>query len=96
MPDALKPVIENPTGYAANAIQDARYERFEIRIRGGIAEIETTTRDGTRVRTYDSAEELQTGMERDGINTFLTAQVRDQHAVLNATVDALWMGRDES
>ena len=96
VPDALKPVIENPTGYAANAIQDARYERFEIRIRGGIAEIETTTRDGTRVRTYDSAEELQTGMERDGINTFLTAQVRDQHAVLNATVDALWMSRDES
>ena len=96
MPNALKPVIENPTGYAGNAIQDARYDRFEIRTRGGMVEIETTTRDGTRVRTYGSADQLQSGMERDGINAFLTAQVRDQQAVLSATVDALWMGRDES
>lgn len=37
VPDGLKPVLENPTGYAGNAIQDARYERFEIRTRGDMA-----------------------------------------------------------
>ena len=45
--------------------------------------------------TYESAEQLQAGMERDGINAFLAAQVRDQQAVLNATIDALWTGRDD-
>lgn len=95
VPDGLRPVLENPTGYAGNAIQDAKYERFEIRTRGGMAEIETATPEGTRVRTYESAEQLQRGMERDGINAFLTAQVRDHQAVLNATVDALWMRRDD-
>ena len=94
VPDALKPVLENPTGYAGNAIQDARYERVEIRTVGGVAEIETATREGSRVRAYRSAEQLQAGMERDGINAFLAAQVRDQQAVLNATVDAFWTGRD--
>ena len=91
VPDELRPVLENPTGYAGNAIQDARYERVDIRTRGGLVEIETATRQGSRVRSYESAEQLQAGMERDGIN----AQVRDQQAVLNATVDALWTGRDD-
>ena len=94
VPDGLKPVLENPTAYAGNAVQDARYESFEIRTHGGVAEIETATREGGRVRTYQNAEELQAGMERDGVNAFLTGQVRDQQAVLNATVDALWAGRD--
>ena len=94
VPDGLKPILDNPTAYAGNAIQDARYESFEIRTHAGVAEIETATREGARVRTYGSAEELQAGMERDGVNAFLTAQVRDQHAVLNTTVDALWAGRD--
>ncbi len=95
VPEGLRPVLENPTGYAGNAIQDARYERVDIRTRGGVAEIETATREGSRVRTYESAEQLQAGMERDGINAFLAAQVRDQQAVLNATIDALWTGRDD-
>ena len=95
VPDELRPVLENPTGYAGNAIQDARYERVDIRTRGGVVEIETATREGSRVRSYESAEQLQAGMERDGINAFLAAQVRDQQAVLNATVDALWTGRDD-
>ena len=96
VPEELRPAVENPTAYAGNAIQDARYERFEIRTRDGVAEVETATREGSRERTYESAEQLQAGMERDGINAFLTAQVRDQQAVLNATVDALWTGRNES
>lgn len=95
VPDELRPVLENPTGYAGNAIQDARYERVDVRTRGSVAEIETATREGSRVRTYESAEQLQAGMERDGINAFLAAQVRDQQAVLNATVDALSAGRDD-
>ena len=95
VPDGLRPVIENPTGYAGNAIQNARYERVDIRARHGVAEIETATQEGSRLRTYKSAEQLQSGMERDGINAFLTAQVRDQQAVLNATVEALRTGRDD-
>ena len=94
VPDGLKPILENPTAYAGNAVQDARYESFEIRTHGGVAEIETATREGRRVRSYQNAEQLQAGMERDGVNAFLTGQVRDQQAVLNATVDALWAGRD--
>ena len=95
VPEGLKPVIENPTAYAGNAIQDARYERVDIRTRNGVVEIETATGERSRVRRYENAEQLQAGMERDGINAFLTAQVRDQQAVLNATVDALWAGHDE-
>ena len=95
VPEGLKPIVDNPTAYAGNAIQDARYESFEIRTRAGVAEIETATREVARVRTYGSAEELQAGMERDGVNAFLTAQVRDQQAVLNGTVDALWAGRND-
>ena len=94
VPDELRPVIENPTGYAGNAIQNARYESVEFRTRRGVAEIDTATQEGSRLRTYKSAEELQAGMERDGINAFLAAQVRDQQAVLNATIDALWTGRE--
>ena len=97
VPDGLRPVLENPTGYAGNAIQNARYERVDVRTRRGVAEIETATQvvEGSRVRTYESAEQLQAGMERDGINAFLATQVRDQQAVLNATIDALWTGRDD-
>ena len=32
----------------------------------------------------------QHGLERDGINAFLTAQYRDAAAVLDASIDALW------
>ena len=67
-----------------------------MRTRGGAAEIETTTRAGTRTRRYENVEKLQQGMERDGINAFLTAQVRDRHAVLDAMVDALWSGGDRT
>ena len=95
VPDGLKPILDNPTAYAGNAIQDARYESFEIRTHAGVAEVETSTREGARVRTYGSAEELQAGMERDGVNAFLKAQVRDQQAVLNATVDALCTKRSD-
>ena len=35
-------------------------------------------------------------MERDGINAFLEAQERDAAAVLDATVDALWLKRTET
>ena len=70
VPDGLKPILENPTAYAGNAVQDARYESFEIRTHGGVAEIETATREGARVRTYQNAEQLQSGMERDGVNAF--------------------------
>ena len=94
VPAQLEPVRQNPTGYAAQAIHAARYVRVEMRARDGAAEIETTTREGTRTRRYEDAEGLQRGMERDGMNAFLTAQVRDPHAVLDAMVDALWSGRD--
>ena len=94
--EELKPVIENPTGYATNAIITAKYERVEIRTRDGAAEVETATREGTRTRAYETAEKLQEATEREGIDAFLTAQYRDAEAVLNATVDALWMKRDES
>ena len=91
---SLEPVLEDPTGYAGRAIRTARYERVEMRTRAGAAEIETTTQAGTRTRRYEDAERLRQGMERDGFNAFLTAQVRDQHAVLDAMVDALWSGQD--
>ena len=96
VPASLEPVLENPTGYAGRAIRAARYERVELRTRGGAAEIETTTETGTRTRRYKDAQRLQQGMERDGVNAFLTAQVRDQHAVLDAMVDALWSGQDRT
>ena len=94
VPTGLEPVLKDPTGYAGKAVRTARYELVEMRTRGGAAEIVTTTRAGTRTRRYEDAEKLQHGMERDGVNSFLTAQVRDQQAVLNAIVDALWSGKD--
>ena len=94
VPPGLEPVLEDPTGYAGKAVRTARYERVEMRTRGGAAEIETTTQAGTRTRRYEDAERLQQGMERDGVNAFLTAQVRDRHAVLDAMVDALWSGQN--
>ena len=92
----LAPVVANPTAYANNAILAAKYTRLEIRTHEGQAEIDTTTDEGTRMRSYDSAEVLQAGMERDGLNAFLEAQERDSAAVLNATIDALWMNRTET
>ena len=89
-------MIDNPTAYANNAILAAKYARFEIRTHDGAVEIETTTGEGTRTRRYDSAEALQAGLERDGVNAFLEAQERDAAAVLDATIDALWMKRSET
>ena len=94
--DDLAGVIDNPTAYANNAILAAKYARFEIRTHDGAVEIETTTGEGTRTRRYDSAEALQAGLERDGVNAFLEAQERDAAAVLDATIDALWMNRSET
>ena len=94
--DELAGVIDNPTAYANNAILAAKYARFEIRTHDGAVEIETTTSEGTRTRRYDSAEALQAGLERDGANAFLEAQERDAAAVLDATIDALWMNRSET
>ena len=96
VPEGLRPVIEDPAGYAGRAIRNARYERVEIRTRGGAAEVETITRTGTRTRRYGTAEELQRGLERDGVNAYLTAQVRDSAAILEATVDALWSREDHT
>ena len=89
-------MVDDPAGYAGNAIIAAKYERVEIRTRNEGAEIETTTAQGTRTRSYKTAEELQQGMEREGINAFLKAQYRDAGAILDATVDALWMKRTDS
>ena len=94
--EGLQPVVDDPAGYASNAIVAAKYERVEIRTRAGAAEIETTTAQGTRMRAYESAEALQQGMEREGINAFLNAQYRDAGAILDATVDALWARRADS
>ena len=94
--EGLQPVVDDPAGYASNAIVAAKYERVEIRTRAGAAEIETTTAQGTRMRAYGSAEALQQGMEREGINAFLNAQYRDAGAILDATVDALWTKRTDS
>lgn len=94
VPATLQPVVANPTAYATNAILESKYQRFEIHTRNGAARIQTTTIDGTRTRSYTTAEELRDGMERDGINSFLTAQQRDKDAVLNTTIDAIWARRD--
>ena len=94
VPAALQPVKTNPTAYATNAILETKYQRFEIHARDGSARIETTTTEGKRTRTYTTAEALRDGMERDGINAFLTAQQRDKDAVLNATIDAMWTRHD--
>ena len=94
--EGLQPVVDDPAGYASNAIVAAKYERVEIRTRAGAAEIETTTAQGTRMRAYGSAEALQQGMEREGINAFLNAQYRDAGAILDVTVDALWTKRTDS
>ena len=94
VPATLQPVKTNPTAYATNAILETKYQRFEIHTRDGSARIETTTTEGNRTRSYTTAEALRDGMERDGINAFLTAQQRDKDAVLNATIDAMWTRRD--
>ena len=91
--EELCPVVTNPTAYAKNAVLGAKYLRVEIRTRGRTAAIETATTEGTRSRTYDSAEALQAGMERDGINAFLEAQERSAGAVLDATLDGLGPNR---
>ena len=94
--EELGAVVANPSAYAKNAILGAKYLRFEIRTHGGAAVIHTATTKGTRSRTCEGAEALQAGMERDGINAFLEAQERDAAAVLDATVDALWLNRTET
>lgn len=96
MPATLQPVKKNPTAYATNAILETKYQRFEISTRNGSARIRTTTTEGSRTRSYTTAEELRDGMERDGINAFLAAQQRDKDAVLDATIDAMWARRDTS
>ena len=91
IPKALEPIRNNPTEYASNAILNRKYERVIVRTNNGVAEIETRTLESSRTRMYEDATALQTGMERDGINLFLEAQYRDHNAVLNATVDQLWL-----
>lgn len=93
-PEALKPIRDNPTEYAQNAILNSRYKTVEIRISKRKMEIETETHGGRRTTTYEDAHELLEGMEREGVNGFLTAQDRDPTSVLNATVDALWASTD--
>ena len=91
VPAELRPIQENPVGYASNAILESRYERVAVRTVDGKTEVHTRTAgQRERTRTYESAEEIVEGMERDGINAFLEAQYRDTTAVLNDTVDNLW------
>ena len=92
----LAAVIDKPTTYANNAILAAKYARVTIAAREGAVRIETTTSRGTRSRRYDSARELESGAERDGINAFLEAQERSTAAVLDAAVDALEARRSET
>ena len=94
VPPGLEPVLRDPSRYAAKAVHSARYERVRIRTRCGAGEVETTTLAGSRRRRYKDAQALQRGMEQDGFNAFLRAQVRYPHSVLNAMVEALWSGQD--
>ena len=94
IPKGLKPIQEDPVGYANDAILESRYERVALQTVDGKAEIKTRTAGGRqRVRTYDSAEELVEGMEREGMNAFLEAQYRNAQAVLNDVIDNIWTGR---
>ena len=91
IPEGLTSIQENPVDYASNAILESRYERVAVRTVDGKAEVHTRTAgQQERTRTYESAEEIVDGLERDGINAFLEAQYRDAMAVLNDTVDNLW------
>ena len=91
IPEGLTSIQENPVGYASNAILESRYERVAVRTVDGRAEVHTrTAAQGNRTRTYESADEIVEGMERDGINAFLEAQYRDATAVMNDTVDNIW------
>ena len=95
IPEGLKPIQEDPVGYANDAILESRYERVALRTVDGKAEIESRTAGGRhRVRTYKSADELVDGMEREGMNAFLEAQYRNAQAVLNDIVDNLWTKRN--
>lgn len=94
IPDGLKPVQEDPVGYAKEAMLESRYERVALRTVDGKAELDTRTAGGRqRLRTYGTADELVDGMERDGMNAFLQAQYRNARAVLNDAIDNLWTGR---
>ena len=75
VPPGLDPVRRDPLRYAAKAIHSARYERVKIRTRSGAGEVETITLAGSRRRRYKDARALQRGMEQNGFNAFLTAQV---------------------
>ena len=89
-PEELKPIRENPTGYAHNAIVQSRYSKLEITTRDGIAEVEIQSSQDRRAQTYDTAEALLEGLEANGVNAFLTAQDRDAQSILHATIDAMW------
>ena len=85
----LKRVIENPAAYAGDAIIAAKYTQFEIRTTTDGVEVQTWTSRGTRSRRYETAERLRDGLERDGLNAFLTAQYRGPCAVLESAMNAL-------
>ncbi len=53
-------------------------------------QVEVRTAAEQRTITYGTAEDLQEGLELEGVNAFLTAQDRDAESVLHATVEAMW------
>ena len=89
-PEELTAVRENPTVYAHNAILDSRYAEAAIRTHGGRVQVELRTAADRRTITYGTAEDLQEGLELEGLNAFLTAQDRDAESVLHAVVEAMW------
>ena len=95
--EGLKPVQDDPAGYANNAILRSRYERLTVRTVRGTAEIETRTPGrAPRIRAYSNAEALVDAMERHGVNAFLEAQYRNAGAVLDDTINNLWTNRSET
>ena len=97
VPESLRPLAEDPAAYANNAILRRKYDEVAIRTEGGRATVIARTREGAvRTRTFDSAEALQDGMERHGVNAFLKAQYRDCKAVADDTIDGMWMNRAET
>ncbi|MCY4572673.1 MAG: nucleotidyl transferase AbiEii/AbiGii toxin family protein [Gemmatimonadetes bacterium] len=95
-PAALRPVIENPTGYALNAVIDSRYKKLTVRTHDGHAIVETETADGAFSQTYENAEALIDGMERHGTKAFLAAQERDTETIRDVTIDQMWLRTTET
>ena len=95
VPEALRPIRTNPTGYARNAILESRYRSVRIRTENGKAAIDIEATGRPITRTYNDAEALLDGMEGTGINAFLIAQNRDAETVGHATIDRMWTGRTE-